>query len=91
MYYYQGFQPINLSVIRILNSVYKRGVLYVNYIYLFRSFRNNDNRGVLLEKHFVKNDHVTAAKLLSDGMYHGMRIGGVCCIGYVFIKILIMF
>lgn len=45
----------------------------------------------LLEKHLVKNDRVTAAKLLSDGMYHGMRIGGVCFIGYVFIKILIMF
>ncbi|MEB8805080.1 hypothetical protein P4G82_25255 [Bacillus cereus] len=47
--------------------------------------------GAILEKHFVKNDHVAAAKLLSDGMYHGMRIGGVCFIGYVFIKILIMF
>ncbi|PEL01118.1 hypothetical protein COL24_21825 [Bacillus toyonensis] len=47
--------------------------------------------GVLLEKHLVKNDHVAAAKLLSDGMYHGMRIGGVCFGGYVFIKILIMF
>ncbi|AFU17689.1 hypothetical protein MC28_F245 (plasmid) [Bacillus thuringiensis MC28] len=47
--------------------------------------------GVLLEKHLVKNDRVAAAKLLSDGMYHGMRIGGVCFVGYVFIKILIMF
>ncbi|EEM59805.1 MULTISPECIES: hypothetical protein [Bacillus cereus group] len=47
--------------------------------------------GVLLEKHLVKNDRVAAAKLLSDGMYHGMRVGGVCFIGYVFIKILIMF
>jgi hypothetical protein len=47
--------------------------------------------GVMLEKHLVKNDSVAAAKLLSDGMYHGMRIGGVCFIGYVFIKILIMF
>ncbi|PEM23049.1 hypothetical protein [Bacillus wiedmannii] len=47
--------------------------------------------GGLLEKHLVKNDRVAAAKLLSDGMYHGMRIGGVCFIGYVFIKILIMF
>ncbi|PDY76965.1 hypothetical protein [Bacillus cereus] len=47
--------------------------------------------GAILEKHLVKNDHVAAAKLLSDGMYHGMRIGGVCFIGYVFIKILIMF
>ncbi|WP_259418166.1 hypothetical protein [Bacillus toyonensis] len=47
--------------------------------------------GAILEKHLVKNDHVAAAKLLSDGMYHGMRIGGGCFIGYVFIKILIMF
>ncbi|PGB21664.1 hypothetical protein COM06_29990 [Bacillus toyonensis] len=47
--------------------------------------------GAILEKYLVKNDHVAAAKLLSDGMYHGMRIGGVCFIGYVFIKILIMF
>ncbi|MFF2242178.1 hypothetical protein ACFVUU_29340 [Bacillus thuringiensis] len=47
--------------------------------------------GALLEKHLVKNDRVAAAKLLGDGMYHGMRIGGVCFIGYVFIKILIMF
>ncbi|MEB4816155.1 hypothetical protein [Bacillus thuringiensis] len=47
--------------------------------------------GALLEKHLVKNDHVAAAKLLSDGIYYGMRIGGVCFIGYVFIKILIMF
>ncbi|ENB4264228.1 hypothetical protein ABHP49_005425 [Bacillus cereus] len=47
--------------------------------------------GAILEKHLVKNDHVTAAKLLSEGMYHGMRVGGVCFIGYVFIKILIMF
>lgn len=47
--------------------------------------------GAILEKHLVKNDYVAAAKLLSDGMYHGMRIGGVCFIGYVFIKILIMF
>lgn len=47
--------------------------------------------GAILEKHLVKNDNAAAAKLLSDGMYHGMRIGGVCFIGYVFIKILIMF
>lgn len=47
--------------------------------------------GAILEKHLVKSDRVAAAKLLSDGMYQGMRIGGVCFIGYVFIKILIMF
>ncbi|HFK1747915.1 TPA: hypothetical protein ACGX4N_004793 [Bacillus cereus] len=47
--------------------------------------------GALLEKHLVKNDHVAAAKLLSDGIYHGMRIGGGCFIGYVFIQIVEMF
>ncbi|MBD5798393.1 hypothetical protein BHU24_05210 [Bacillus pseudomycoides] len=46
---------------------------------------------VLLEKYLVKNDHVSAAKFISDGIYHGMRIGGVCLIGYVFIRIVIMF
>lgn len=46
---------------------------------------------ILLEKYLVKNDHVSAAKFVSDGIYHGTRIGGVCFIGYVFIKILIMF
>ncbi|MED0981364.1 hypothetical protein P4T48_17980 [Bacillus paramycoides] len=47
--------------------------------------------GALLEKHLVKNDHVAAAKLVSAGMYHGMSIGGVCFIGYVFIRIVMMF
>lgn len=47
--------------------------------------------GALLEKHLVKNHHVAAAKFVSDGMYHGMRIGGVCFIGYVFIQIVMMF
>ncbi|PFU00029.1 hypothetical protein [Bacillus thuringiensis] len=47
--------------------------------------------GAILEKHLVKNEHVAAAKLLSEGMYHGMRIGGVCLIGYVFIRLVIMF
>lgn len=47
--------------------------------------------GALLEKHLVKNDHVAAAKLLSDAIYHGMRIGGVCFISYVFIQIVEMF
>ncbi|MGN4759767.1 hypothetical protein ACTFRK_28505 [Bacillus cereus group sp. MYBK227-2] len=47
--------------------------------------------GAILEKHLVKNDHVAEAKFISDGMYHGMRIGGVCFIGYVFIRIVIMF
>ncbi|WP_144561643.1 hypothetical protein [Bacillus mycoides] len=47
--------------------------------------------GVMLEKYLVENDHVAAAQLVGNGIYHGMRIGGVCYIGYVFIKILIMF
>ncbi|MBJ7987952.1 hypothetical protein [Bacillus cereus] len=47
--------------------------------------------GVMLEKHLVKNDHVAAARFVSDGMYHGMRIGGVCFIGYVFIRFVMMF
>ncbi|AKR39202.1 hypothetical protein P4K49_30560 [Bacillus cereus] len=47
--------------------------------------------GALLEKHLVKNNHVAAAKLLSDGIYYGMRIGGVCFISYVFIQIVEMF
>ncbi|MED1559969.1 hypothetical protein [Bacillus paramycoides] len=46
---------------------------------------------VLLEKYLVKNDHVSAAKFVSEGIYHGTRISGVCLIGYVFIRIVIMF
>ncbi|MDG0950035.1 hypothetical protein [Bacillus paranthracis] len=46
---------------------------------------------VLLEKYLVKNDHVSAAKFVSNGIYHGTRIGGVFLIGYVFIRIAIMF
>ncbi|MEX0415979.1 hypothetical protein [Bacillus sp. C30] len=46
---------------------------------------------VLLEKYLVKNDYVSAAKFVSDGIYHGTRIGGICFIGYMFIRILIMF
>ncbi|MGE6553243.1 hypothetical protein ACQKFK_31320 [Bacillus mycoides] len=46
---------------------------------------------VLLEKYLVKNDHVSASKFVSDGIYHGTRIGGVCFIGYVFIRIVMMF
>ncbi|MEH6848552.1 hypothetical protein [Bacillus pseudomycoides] len=46
---------------------------------------------VLLEKYLVKNDHVSAAKFVSEGIYYGMRIGGVCLIGYVFIRIVSMF
>jgi hypothetical protein len=46
---------------------------------------------VLLEKYLVKNDHVSASNFVSDGIYHGTRIGGVCFIGYVFIRIVMMF
>lgn len=46
---------------------------------------------VVLEKYLVKNDYVSAAKLVSEGIYHGTRIGGVCLIGYVFIRLVIMF
>lgn len=46
---------------------------------------------VILEKYLVRHDHISAAKFVSEGIYHGMRIGGVCLIGYVFIRIVIMF
>ena len=46
---------------------------------------------VLLEKYLVQNDHVLAAKLLSDGIHYGVRMGGVGFIGYAFIRIVIMF
>ncbi|QDZ76635.1 hypothetical protein [Bacillus cereus] len=46
---------------------------------------------VLLEKYLVKNEHVSASKFVSDGIYHGTRIGGVCFIGYVCIRIAMMF
>ena len=46
---------------------------------------------VLLEKYLVQKDYVLAAKLLSDGIHYGVRIGGVGFIGYVFIRIVIMF
>ena len=45
----------------------------------------------ILEKYLVRHDHISAAKFVSEGIYHGMRIGGVCLIGYVFIRIVIMF
>lgn len=46
---------------------------------------------VMLEKYLVRHDHISAAKFISEGIYYGMRIGGVFLIGYVFIRILIMF
>lgn len=46
---------------------------------------------VMLEKYLVRNDHIFAAKLVSESIYYGMRIGGVCLIGYAFVRIVIMF
>ncbi|MEB9880189.1 hypothetical protein P4K67_26145 [Bacillus cereus] len=46
---------------------------------------------LVLEKYLVKNDHVSTAKFVSNGIYHGTRIGGVVLIGYVFIRIVTMF
>ncbi|WP_242266284.1 MULTISPECIES: hypothetical protein [unclassified Bacillus cereus group] len=46
---------------------------------------------VLLEKYLVQNDSIAAAKLLSDGIHYGVRIGGIGFIGYTFIRIVIMF
>ena len=46
---------------------------------------------VLLERYLVQNDYVSAAKLLSDGIHYGVRIGGIGFIGYTFIRIVIMF
>ncbi|HDR7659077.1 MULTISPECIES: hypothetical protein [Bacillus] len=46
---------------------------------------------VLLEKYLVQNEHILAAKVVSGSIYYGMRIGGVCLIGYAFVRIVIMF
>lgn len=46
---------------------------------------------VMLEKYLVRHDYISVAKFVSEGIYHGMRIGGICLIGYVFIRIVIMF
>lgn len=46
---------------------------------------------VLLERYLVQNDHVSAAKLLSDGIHYGVRMGGIGFIGYAFLRIVIMF
>lgn len=45
---------------------------------------------VLLEKYLVRNNHVFSAKLVSDGLYYGMRLGVIGLIGYVLIRVLIM-
>lgn len=45
---------------------------------------------VLLEKYLVRNNQVFLAKLVSDSLYYGMRLGGIGLIGYVLIRIFIM-
>ncbi|MDZ5610480.1 hypothetical protein U2I54_26565 [Bacillus pseudomycoides] len=47
--------------------------------------------GVMLEKYLIQNDYISVARWLSNGLYHGIRIGGVGFIGYVFIQIVMMF
>ncbi|CUB56933.1 hypothetical protein BN2127_JRS10_03906 [Bacillus subtilis] len=42
-------------------------------------------------QNLVQNDHVSAAKLISDGIHYGVKIGGVGCIAYAFVRIVIMF
>ncbi|WP_306008428.1 hypothetical protein [Bacillus sp. MMSF_3353] len=46
---------------------------------------------VLLEKYLLQNEHIFAAKVVSGSIYYGMRIGGVCLIGYAFVRIVSMF
>lgn len=46
---------------------------------------------VLLEKYLVRKDYLVAAKLVSDGVFHGTRIIGICLIGYLFIRTIMMF
>ncbi|HDR7437505.1 MULTISPECIES: hypothetical protein [Bacillus] len=46
---------------------------------------------VMLEKYLVRQDYISAAKFVSEVLYHGTRISGVCLIGYIFVRIVIMF
>jgi len=46
---------------------------------------------VMLERYLVRNDYVSVAKLLSNAIHYGVKIGGVGFITYVFIRIVIMF
>ncbi|MCU5343217.1 hypothetical protein OCA10_29375 [Bacillus cereus] len=46
---------------------------------------------VVLEKYLVRQDYISAAKFVSEVLYHGTRISGVCLIGYIFVRIVIMF
>ncbi|PEA84035.1 hypothetical protein COL30_05150 [Bacillus pseudomycoides] len=45
---------------------------------------------VLLEKYLIRNNHVFSAKLVSDGLYYGMKLGRMGLISYVLIRIFIM-
>ncbi|WP_410985419.1 hypothetical protein [Bacillus cereus] len=47
--------------------------------------------GVMLEKYLIQSDYTSAARWLSHGLFHGIRIGGLGFIGYVFIRIVMMF
>lgn len=46
---------------------------------------------VLLEKYLVRKDYITEAKFISDVIFHGTRISGICLIGYLLIRTIIMF
>lgn len=46
---------------------------------------------VLLEKYLVRKDYITEAKFVSDVIFHGTRISGICLIGYLLIRTIIMF
>ncbi|HDW3058397.1 TPA: hypothetical protein RMI67_006349 [Bacillus cereus] len=46
---------------------------------------------VMLERYLVRKDYVSVAKLLSNGIHYGVKIGGVGFIIYVFVRIVIMF
>lgn len=46
---------------------------------------------VLLEKYLVRKDYITEAKFISDVIFHGTRISGICLIGYFLIRTIIMF
>ncbi|MGE1025182.1 hypothetical protein [Bacillus cereus group sp. BfR-BA-01489] len=46
---------------------------------------------VLLERYLIQNDYISAAKFVSEGLHHGIRIGGIGFVAYVFIRIVIMF
>ena len=61
------------------------------YVSCVRSNGDSFNWGSSARKYLVQNDYVSAAKLLSDGIHYGVRMGGIGFIGYAFIRIVIMF